>query len=341
MIAFEDFALFLVQMETFRYFGGHLVVAYLECAIKKVYELMKIYEKDGLLKMRHAYKASDNPNIPYDSDAQTEFSNQLTNSHLCLYEFRESAEFIAFTDWDDVLFVRQIFGKIPLTFAESFRKISFLNPSVASFSVSRYPFINEKAFRPKSYPFSFEKLFNQLNYSLKTTPSKLVVRPQNVGGVWIHNLGYLESNKYQDINVDSKIAAIFHIKNLITDEGETETPIKKLIYTENGSHLIVGKVLQKNMVKMFGKYNFTLAPSEYSHSQIFHKLIFKCYDAITKKKVDKTLLFCPTHKGCIYPEQNITVIKVAATYKKPKKIAGSIWHEREKVDFVESNKGCL
>lgn len=28
---------------------------------------------------------------------------QLVNFHECLYEFRESAEFIAFPDWDDLL----------------------------------------------------------------------------------------------------------------------------------------------------------------------------------------------------------------------------------------------
>uniref|UniRef100_A0AC35GGG0 Glycosyltransferase family 92 protein n=1 Tax=Panagrolaimus sp. PS1159 TaxID=55785 RepID=A0AC35GGG0_9BILA len=267
MIAFEDWALFLIQMETFRFYGGSLVVAYIDCAIKKVYELMKIYEMDGLLKIRHAYKASDNPNIPYDSDAQTEFSNQLTNSNLCLFEFRESAEFIAFTDWDDVLFVRQNSGKILPTFADTFRYISFLNPSVGGFSISRYPFVNEKAFRPKSYKFSMEKLFNQLHYSLKTTPPKLVVRPKDIGGIWIHALGNGESKTHQEIKVNSTIAALFHIKNLILDENESEISVNKLMYTENGNHLIVGKVLQQNMIKMFKKQNFTFNQSEYSHSQ--------------------------------------------------------------------------
>lgn len=65
MIAFEDWALFLVQIETFRYYGGSLMVAYVECAIKKVYELMKIYENDGILKIKKAYRAAETVSFWY------------------------------------------------------------------------------------------------------------------------------------------------------------------------------------------------------------------------------------------------------------------------------------
>uniref|UniRef100_A0A914PK18 Glycosyltransferase family 92 protein n=1 Tax=Panagrolaimus davidi TaxID=227884 RepID=A0A914PK18_9BILA len=340
MIAFEDWALFLVQMETFRYYGGNLVVVYVECALKKLNELMKVYEKDGLIKIRKAYKGSSNPNIPYDPDAQTEYANQMTNSHMCLYEFRESAEFISFTDWDDVL-VGPNFGKTPTHFAEMFRQVSVLNPFAASYSISRYPFINEKAFRPKSYQFSLELLFNQLHYSTKIEPPKVVVRPQLVAGVWIHNLIYAESDKYYEMKVNSTTAALLHLKNIIIDEEETEVTLNKLMFSENGSHLIDGKVLQQNMVKMFEKHNFTFDLSAFSHSQIFHKLISKCYSSIERSARDNSLIFCPTHKACIYPDQNVTVIKVKTSFKHPKIIAGSIWHERKDVSFVESHKGCL
>ncbi|KAE9546381.1 hypothetical protein FO519_010407, partial [Halicephalobus sp. NKZ332] len=57
MIAFDDWALVLFVMETFRLYGGDLVVAYVNCALKQSMELMKLYEKEGLMAIRHGYKA--------------------------------------------------------------------------------------------------------------------------------------------------------------------------------------------------------------------------------------------------------------------------------------------
>uniref|UniRef100_A0AC34F9I3 Glycosyltransferase family 92 protein n=1 Tax=Panagrolaimus sp. ES5 TaxID=591445 RepID=A0AC34F9I3_9BILA len=194
---------------------------------------MKIYENDGILKIKKAYRAAETlmrlnemnklkPNTPYDPDTQTEYANQMTNSHMCLYEFKESAEFIAFTDWDDVL-VGPNFGQTLATFADSFHKLSVAYPFAVAYAIPRFPF----------------------------------------------------------------------------------------------------------------------DPFSYSHSQLFHKLIYKCYAPIEKAAQDDSLMICPTHKACIYPEQNITVIKVQTTHKSSKLIGGYIWHERDIFNFVESKKGCL
>ena len=59
MIAFDDWALLLVALETFRFYGGELVVAYVECALKKVINLMKLYEADSLLKIKPAYRGAE------------------------------------------------------------------------------------------------------------------------------------------------------------------------------------------------------------------------------------------------------------------------------------------
>ena len=57
MIAFDDWALVLFVMEIFRFHSGDLVVAYVNCAMKQTMELMKLYEKDGLMTIRHGYQA--------------------------------------------------------------------------------------------------------------------------------------------------------------------------------------------------------------------------------------------------------------------------------------------
>ena len=57
MIAFDDWALVLFAMEAFRFHGGDLVVAYVNCAQKQTMDLMRLYEKDGLMTIRQGYKA--------------------------------------------------------------------------------------------------------------------------------------------------------------------------------------------------------------------------------------------------------------------------------------------
>uniref|UniRef100_A0A914Y4A0 Glycosyltransferase family 92 protein n=1 Tax=Panagrolaimus superbus TaxID=310955 RepID=A0A914Y4A0_9BILA len=342
MIAFDDWALLLVALETFRFYGGDLMVAYVECALKEVVDLMKLYESEGILKIQHAYKSSDTPNIPYDSDGQTEYANQMTNSHLCLYEFKESAEFIAFTDWDDILIgPRTNFGLNFGKFVDGFRQLSLSHPFAAAFSIPRFSSFIKKAFRPKINSFSIKKTFNQLEYSKKSLDPKMVVRPSMVAGVWIHRLKVAETWRFHQLTVNSTTAVLLHLKNLILDIGIKDSHPTHPLFRNNGSYFVKPNLLQKNMEKMFRKYNFTFDPSKYSHSKLFHQLIYNCYVKMAKSAEDDTIVYCPSHKACVYPKQNISVIKVKSTHKSSKKMANYIWHERDKVIFDENAKGCL
>uniref|UniRef100_A0AC35GAP6 Glycosyltransferase family 92 protein n=1 Tax=Panagrolaimus sp. PS1159 TaxID=55785 RepID=A0AC35GAP6_9BILA len=311
MIAYDDWALLLVALETFRFYGGDLMVAYIECALKKVFDLMKLYESDGILKIQHAYKSSDTPNIPYDSDGQIEYANQLTNSHQCLYEFKESAEFIAFTDWDDILIGLRInsgFGK----FADGFRQLSLKHQFAAAFAVPRFQTNMKKTFQSEINPFSIEKTFNQIQYSTtENLPPKMVVRPKFVAGVWIHQLKVAENWRFHSITVNSATAVLLHLNNLISDIG-----IKEKYSTDSNS-------------------------SNNSYTRLFHKLILNCYNKMEKYAMDGTIGYCPSYKACVFPKQNVSVIKIKTTHKPSKKMTNLIWHERDKIEFIENEKGCL
>lgn len=67
-----------------------------------------------------------------DPNAETERGNHLAIYQECLYEFRESAEFIAFVDWDDFF--------VPLrqsTLIAAFRRQARLYPNAGAYRVSR------------------------------------------------------------------------------------------------------------------------------------------------------------------------------------------------------------
>ena len=44
--------------------------------------------------------------LNFNPNSETSWQNQLVNFQDCLYEYRESADFIAFPDWDDFMFTR-------------------------------------------------------------------------------------------------------------------------------------------------------------------------------------------------------------------------------------------
>uniref|UniRef100_A0A7E4URB0 Glycosyltransferase family 92 protein n=1 Tax=Panagrellus redivivus TaxID=6233 RepID=A0A7E4URB0_PANRE len=56
MVAVDDWAMVIFAMETFRYFGGELAVSPVECAVTEVMDLLRLYEKDGILKIQPGFK---------------------------------------------------------------------------------------------------------------------------------------------------------------------------------------------------------------------------------------------------------------------------------------------
>lgn len=65
MLAFDNWALFLLAMETIRYYKGDLVVTHVYCVLKEIMELMKLYEKDGLLRIKHGYQSAKPVNAKF------------------------------------------------------------------------------------------------------------------------------------------------------------------------------------------------------------------------------------------------------------------------------------
>ena len=184
----------------------------------------------------------------------------MTNSHLCLYEVKESTEFIAFTDWDDIL-IGPRFGQNFATFTEAFRHLSLTHPFAGAFSIARLPTFVQNAFRPQTNQFSLSKTFSRLGYSNLSLDPKMVVRPDLVAGVWIHSMKVAELWRYHQISVNESTAVLLHLKNLILDLDEKDTFPNNPLYQNNGSFFINGNMLQENMERMFSKYNFTFVSS--------------------------------------------------------------------------------
>ncbi|KAE9546376.1 hypothetical protein FO519_010412, partial [Halicephalobus sp. NKZ332] len=172
----------------------------------------------------------------------------MTNSHECLYEFKDSAEFIAFTDWDDVL-ISPKSG----SFVSQLQRIAKLNPFTASFSITRLDSHLPTAFT-KTNKFSLERAVNEAGYNRKVLDPKVVVKPERVAGVWIHKLLFPEKSKFDEVKVDDDSIVILHIHNLTYGGDNVERGKVKTI--GNLTDFINGKIMEKNLRDFFKRQKF-------------------------------------------------------------------------------------
>ena len=184
----------------------------------------------------------------YDPDAETEYSNQMTNSLECLYEFKESAEFIAFTDWDDVLLSPRLgfFGK-------TFHDISNRHPLAASFAVARLDASLPKPFS-KTNKFNFETAVKDVVYGETLPDPKIVVRPERVAGIWIHKLILAERSYFYETKINKESAIILHIRNLTYNGDTGENKIRNVV--GNLTEFLEGNIMEQNLESFFKRHNF-------------------------------------------------------------------------------------
>lgn len=133
--AFEDWRLFTTAMEIYRSLGVDLIYAHVKSVLSSVLAFMRLYERSGLLTIRAGLELPmvKINGVPFDPNSETEHTNQLTLAHECFYELRESTQFVALLDWDDLLIGRAN----PLSLYETFKQADALYPHSAYFSVNK------------------------------------------------------------------------------------------------------------------------------------------------------------------------------------------------------------
>ncbi|KAI6192829.1 Glycosyltransferase family 92 protein [Aphelenchoides fujianensis] len=90
MFLFENWQLLISSLEIYRHYGADLLVTYVDSLLTDIHTILKAYEREG-------------DDMNYDPNEENEWYNQDATYNSCLYEFKDSAEFILIADWDDVL----------------------------------------------------------------------------------------------------------------------------------------------------------------------------------------------------------------------------------------------
>uniref|UniRef100_A0A914HXF7 Glycosyltransferase family 92 protein n=1 Tax=Globodera rostochiensis TaxID=31243 RepID=A0A914HXF7_GLORO len=245
---FEQWHMFITAMELYRLQRVDTVVAYIMSVHPAIYELMQMYARDGLLKVRaNMEMPSDTAHgtaTRYNPNSETEWNNQVVDLHDCLYEHRDGAEFIAFLDWDDLL-ISPTFKPLPGVF----RKFAAYNADSATFLVARY----------QSYLLDLES-FSEEKYTLRTlwerwllfdkqslqnmrqkVIGKIVVRPKFAESVNYHNATKLRDG-FREIDFPPIDASILHLR------------LNKTIYTMDKLQ-IDGAQLERTFLDFVRRHN--------------------------------------------------------------------------------------
>ncbi|KAI1705010.1 glycosyltransferase family 92 domain-containing protein [Ditylenchus destructor] len=189
--------------------GVNLVVTHVNSAHPAVFDLMKIYEGEGILSVRTAIKFPYvSKEMPYNPNAETEFSHQLALGHDCFYEFRESAEFIALLDWDDLLIARP-FLTLPIVMRMAVKK----NSKAAYFSINKIEgsFEDTDIDHPREFNLR-EQIEHHMSNRFAYNTEKIIVRPKYVRGFWMHSSIHLRPG-YQKVQLSTDEAHIFHMSS--------------------------------------------------------------------------------------------------------------------------------
>ncbi|KAH7718557.1 Protein F59C6.8 [Aphelenchoides avenae] len=282
MFAFEAWKLLLVSVELYRALGADLIVAYVESVLDPLLALMQQYEADGMLSIRHSLVMPSVPTMDRDPNSETEWGNQLAVFQECLYEFRESAEFIAFPDWDDLLVTLR-----HNSIVEAFRLSATMFPSAGAFVVKR----TDTTFLGNENAFDMESSLYQLRIPRSPTymPGKMFVRPARVQSIWIHGPELMEPG-YGHAHVSSKHIIALHSRSRVANL--TDLPLPPVIS--------ITAQLIRNYHSFVQRRNLTNLVSALPSRQIYYDLFAECYKDFSR--LFMTTQECITHRYCPKPK---------------------------------------
>lgn len=112
----------------YKFHGVDLMVIPIISVIKEMFEILRAYESEGIVRLKRAALIPNIDDLDYNPNAEVDWFLQVLNFDECLYEYRESADFVAFADLDDIMVPRH-----STNLHTELMQLSQANPTLASF----------------------------------------------------------------------------------------------------------------------------------------------------------------------------------------------------------------
>ncbi|KAI1707101.1 glycosyltransferase family 92 domain-containing protein [Ditylenchus destructor] len=338
LVAFERWQLLVTALEVYKFLKVDLVVAHVKSVLSPILELMKMYEEDGILALRTAGRLPSFSGMDFDPNAELEHSGQALYAHECLYEFRESAKFVALLDWDELLITTKYSA-----LWKAFDRAATKSPEASYFLVNS---LESTFVKRKKNPSEFD-LQKQVQDGVLTqyvhSHEKLVVRPDRVVGFWIyHTLAAMPGFDYEfgqkkihSVTLPKNESMILNFAHDGTGNGLGGFDIRYLSHL-NLSQWLASSSFQERMdlIKTFHSL-----PQE----EVYERAIGKCDRYIKAMPIIALFEGCTSHERCTFPLNKVPCA-IAKDQYRTLIVKGSNpygIHTRIRSDFQDSPEGCF
>ncbi|CAB3407048.1 unnamed protein product [Caenorhabditis bovis] len=337
LFAAENWPNILVALHVYKKFNAHLHMS-IRSVISPILEILKVYEKHGYVTIQSWPKIRLLNHEPDDFNANlnVEFRSQAASQTDCLLRYKESAEFIAFLDLDDLLIPR-----LASNFLMEFR--SFVNV-MSDVAFLQYNKENTQSIaNQKANVFSVSRMLRSIKFTQKNETGKIVALPAKMNSTWIH----WSNDNLKIFHVPREMNAITHLKDvkMVTkiEEDEEEMPTfgdgNEPLMSEKSIREIEEDYRQMSWKPEVRKHLHRL-PRGFALS----KLIGKCYQETYYKfhaRDDNANLRCPGPERCNLTSYKTNCWNSIAEYHSTRDGRLINIHFLENQDFRLSKDGCI
>ncbi|CAD5224986.1 unnamed protein product [Bursaphelenchus xylophilus] len=292
---FENWQVLLVLFEIYRHHGVDQFVLPIISITEKIYEFLERYKNYIILRLKKGFLLPEIKGLP-NPNFETDSLNLILSSNECLFEYRNSAEFLIFADTDDLILPNS--GESLVDFA---RDLLSHNRMASSFEFMwkgiQFPI------RHKAEAFSLTGIMNN-TFTIRTnTIGKSILMPKRVAMAVIHApwTSNQRVHPYEHIKFENgKVGSAFHMRFPVNEQDAEkwmkEKELKPLVdvdYSQADYELKLR--LEKDAVL---KTQF-LSLDGYP---VYYPLMVECWSQIVQFR-GHGIDVCPTTKNC-QPKSN-------------------------------------
>uniref|UniRef100_A0AAF5D332 Glycosyltransferase family 92 protein n=2 Tax=Strongyloides stercoralis TaxID=6248 RepID=A0AAF5D332_STRER len=213
----DEWQSLVVAIELYKFFGASIQQLYWRSGRVEIYNLLKKYEKDGIIKLDLFGPTVSNElteMLGFDIQLEISTRNYITAINDCFLKYR-NAKFVLVIDSDELYIPR-----LGTNLIDELNYFSILNPHANSFVFERYDTFSNAYKNPLL--FNIESTLMSMQISThKRNLGKSVVIPSKTKGIHQHFGSYFKSNT-NVVSIPSKLNYIVH-NNKITLLNDNET----------------------------------------------------------------------------------------------------------------------
>uniref|UniRef100_A0A1I8AFD1 Glycosyltransferase family 92 protein n=1 Tax=Steinernema glaseri TaxID=37863 RepID=A0A1I8AFD1_9BILA len=326
MYLFENWQLLFTSLEIYRHFGATLMVTYIESVLADIALIMDAYEKEGFLKTKPGFRMFKSKGMKYDPNAQTEWGSQLSVYNSCLFEFKESADFIIFADWDDVF--------IPNNYPSYLEELVFqsrAHPTAGAMVFPRHRYHVTASKSPESFDLAYT--FDTLQSEDKQEPGKYVAIPSRVEGSWIHAASQVKRG-YEQVWLRETVSSFWHFRDWTIYKEQPNVDVDQNLYSGNSTELA------ESFKDFLSRNNLTNTFSALPSDPVYYPAMVKCYADLNRAMWDFSLTHCPTAATCDIPQLDVSCVNLRTEFRSTELLSGVNLHQRSRNELYRSSKGC-